>query len=167
MSSASSSPSSSASTEHSETPLIRVPTVDEHPLYVASRTLMEEFKDMITEYDNLTRQTASCQIPEDLAEVWEKDYAEVRRLISVGRTATEADIKRLLNYESGKGRKSRVDKKQGMDTNGLNKDEHLQAMLEMGREGQSSEKKVYGWGNVAHRLEKGFRSLVKALPDED
>lgn len=122
---------------------------------------------MITEHDELTRQTANCEPPEDLSEAWEKDYVEVRRLISVGRVATEAEVNRLLTYEDRKGRRSKANRKGETDTDELEKDEHLQAMLEMGREGQDSEKKVYGWGNAAHRLEKGFRRLVRALPDED
>lgn len=136
---------------------------------VASRTLMEELQAMATEYDELTRQTANCeQPPEDLSETWEKDYAEVRRLISVGRKATESEVKRLLDYEDPKARGSGGKGKEGeTDTEEFEKDEHLQAMLEMGREGHDREKRVYGWGNAAHRLVKGFRRLERALPDED
>ena len=164
----SSTSSSLLSTQQSETPLLRIPTIDQHPIYRTSRTIMDQFKAMLTEYDELAHRTANCQLPEDLTEVWEKDYAEVRRLISVGRVATEAEIERLLTYDGDKRHRSRGEGR--MDTDPFRRDAHLQAMLEMGRQDrkdQKDEKKVYGWGKAAHRAEKGFRDLVRALPDED
>ncbi|KAK2756198.1 hypothetical protein FQN54_005606 [Arachnomyces sp. PD_36] len=167
---ASSSPpsaSSPASTEHGGTPLIRFPNIDEHPIHVTYSTLMEEFRAIVTDYDEVKRQTENFHPPEDFSKAWEADYAEARRLISIGRVATEAEITKLLTYKDSRNRRSRGEGKEETNTEEFRKDEHLQTMLKMGRDGQKGNKKVYGWANAAHRLEKGFRRLARALPDEE
>lgn len=176
-------------------PLPIDPTPDHHPLYILSKTLLDNLHALVDEYEGLQAHTAKlrAQAPENPASGMEKDYEEARRIITVGKEALAAEIERLLGFEEQKKdekekkkkrhQRKKASKKSLADDDDHNKnddgikeafdkDGHLQAMLKMGREeimrkdGNNRGRKAYGWGEVAYRAEKAMKALVKALPDE-
>ncbi|KAL2001690.1 hypothetical protein VTN02DRAFT_1411 [Thermoascus thermophilus] len=176
-------------------PLPIDPTPDNHPLYILSKTLLDNLHALVDEYEGLQAHTAKlrAQAPENPASGMEKDHEEARRIITVGKEASAAEIERLLGLgkqkkdKKGKKRKRHERKRASKkslaeddhhDTNddgikeAFDKDVHVQAMLRMGREeiikrdGNSRGRKAHGWGKVAHRAEKAMKALVKALSDE-
>ncbi|KAL2007816.1 hypothetical protein VTN00DRAFT_7798 [Thermoascus crustaceus] len=176
-------------------PLPIDPIPDNHPLYILSKTLLDNLRALVDEYEGLQADIANlrAQAPGNPASRMEKDYEEARRIITVGKEASAAEIEKLLGSEKQKKDKKEKKKKRhqqkkaskksladnddhNKNDDGIkeafDKDVHLQAMLKMGREeimkknGNSRVRKAYGWGKVAYRAEKAMKALVKALPDE-
>ncbi|KAL1881669.1 60S ribosomal protein L15 [Paecilomyces lecythidis] len=153
------------------------PTSEHHPLYALSRSLVEQSKALVDEYDRVIQYANNLKLPEDPRPVIEKDYEEVRRIIAMGRRASEAQIEKSL-ASSEKGKKRRREKSSAFVEGGVGAkctkfedDAHLQAMLKMGREelekADGEKKEVYGWGKAATRAQKAMKALVKVLPNED
>ena len=142
---------------------------ENQPLYTRSQTLLESCDTLVKEWDKLVEYASSVEKPPDVKEVWERDYAEARRVISLGRQASEAEIEKLLNYEGNrKGNSSRTMEEKLKE---LERDDHLQEMLKMGKQGNEdglvqAEKRARGWGYVAYRAQRGLERLVTALPYE-
>ncbi|PGH19094.1 hypothetical protein AJ79_00128 [Helicocarpus griseus UAMH5409] len=152
---------------------------EKHPLYLRSQALLQCTKSLVQEYDKLSAYIANLEPPPDPAETWQRDCAETRRVIAVGVEASQAEVERLLVRKADQRKKDAKEKstsKGAKDGKGskeaFEKDEHLQAMLKMGRggdgdgNGDGKKKEPYGWGRVAHRVVKGMKSLVKGLPAE-
>ena len=142
---------------------------ENHPLYTRSQTLLDSCDTLVKEWDKLAEYASSVEEPPDVKEVWERDYAEARRVISLGRLASEAEVEKLLKYESN--REGNSLRKMKEKQNELERDDHLQEMLKMGKQGNEDglvqeEKGARGWGYVAHRAQRGLEGLVTALPDE-
>ncbi|KAK2801606.1 hypothetical protein FQN50_007667 [Emmonsiellopsis sp. PD_5] len=162
-----SKPSSSPKT-NTESAILGDPSFDKHPLYLKSQALVQCSKSLLQEYDDMTTYLSTLEAPPDPKETWARDCAEARRLIAIGMKASQAEIERLLDHrkavkKDSKESNARAKGKREMKV--FEKDEHLQAMLKMGRSDGWKEKPS-GWGNVAHRAVRGMKALVKALADE-
>lgn len=165
------------------------PTPDDHPLYILSKTLLDNLQALVEEYEALQEHIVKVRAPENPASAMEKDYEEARRIISVGKEASAAEIAKLLGFEKKEkkekkkkkrhrqklsNKKSVGDDEHKNDDDGMeafDNDPHLQATLKMGREeivGKAGDdrKKVYGWGKVASGAKKAMKAIIKALPDE-
>lgn len=126
--------------------------------------------------NRITEYTSNINSPPLPSQEWEKDHAEMRRLIQAGRQTAEVKIGELLSsqggqYNKGRGmgirdsRKTSVIRKRGRE---IEDDENLQTMLNMGQEdGESDESEedhnMLGWGVVAHHIDKGMHAFFKAL----
>lgn len=136
------------------------------PLYARSQSLLKNCNTLVKEWDKLVEYASSVEEPPTLGEVWDRDYAEARRIIALGRQSSEADVKKLLTYEGNS--RGNVSKEMKQKQKEFEQDDHLQEMLKMGREenadGEMQESR--GWGFVAHRAKRGLEALVAALPDE-
>ncbi|PGH19828.1 hypothetical protein AJ80_03745 [Polytolypa hystricis UAMH7299] len=143
------------------------PSPTNQPLYLKYQTLLASTKSLVKEYDGLIKHYSAVQRPQDPTPQWEKDCAEVRRVISVGREASEKEIERLLAYK--RQRKGKTALRERKRIKAFEKDQHLQAMLKMGllesEGGKWTRQKTYGWGRAARKMEKGMKALVKALPE--
>jgi hypothetical protein len=146
---------------------------ESHPLYARSESLFNGCKTLVEEWDELVKYASGVKELPDLKPVWEKDYAEARRVIALGREAAEAEVTRLMTYEESKGK--RASKQTERKLKEFEEDGHLQDMLAMGREEldvragkkRKHAEKARGWGLVAHRMERGLKELARALPEED
>ncbi|KAK2736642.1 hypothetical protein FQN55_001588 [Onygenales sp. PD_40] len=144
------------------------PSFDKHPMYLKSQALVQCSKSLLQEYDDMTTYLSTLEAPPDPKETWARDCEEARRLIAIGMKASQVEIERLLDHrkvvkKDSKESNARAKGKREMKV--FEKDEHLQAMLKMGR-GEGWKEKPSGWGNVAHRAVRGMKALVKALSDE-
>ncbi|KAK2791178.1 hypothetical protein FQN51_002253 [Onygenales sp. PD_10] len=144
------------------------PSFDKHPLYLRSQALVQCSKSLLQEYDDMTTYLSTVEAPPDPKETWARDCEEARRLVAIGMKASQVEIERLLDHrkvvkKDSKESNARAKGKREMKV--FEKDEHLQAMLKMGR-GDGWKEKPSGWGNVAHRAVRGMKALVKALSDE-
>ncbi|EDN07081.1 hypothetical protein I7I51_03653 [Histoplasma capsulatum] len=149
---------------------------DRHPLYNKCQVLLQCTKSLLQEYDNLAAYISKLEVPPDPAEMWEEDCAETRRVIGIGAEASQAEINKLLACKDDA--QKRGDKGESAPSKGrkrgrrarakvFEKDEHLQAMLKIGKEKDPfPTKEPYGWGKTAFQMVKGMKTLAKALPVE-
>ncbi|KLJ09158.1 hypothetical protein EMPG_15417 [Blastomyces silverae] len=148
---------------------------DKHPLYNRSQDLLHRTKSLVQERDDFTEYISNLEVPPDPTETWERDCAETRRVIVIGAESSQAEIDRLLarkgdaRKRDAKGEPASKGKKAGRRGKAgvFEKDEqHLQAMLKIGKEkdGLQKKKEPYGWGRMAHQMVKGMKALTKALP---
>ncbi|WEW58333.1 hypothetical protein PRK78_003801 [Emydomyces testavorans] len=153
--------------------------MESNALYIASQTLLARSHALLKSYDKINGYLSNAKPLPNLAEQWEKDYAEVQRLIVVGGEAAAAEMEKLIVYDKTRGKEPcgrETKRMKKTKKRALEQDENLKMMLEMGRaeddEGSSvsgkggEEKQICGWGTVAHRLEKGLQVLIRALPEE-
>lgn len=149
--------------------------LDKNPLYAECQTVLERSRTLFDLHDQLNECIASIEPLPNLAEQWEKDYAEVQRLIEAGREATEMEVERLVMFDTKRdgglhGARNRWRKRK----RALEKDENLQLMLEMGKaevkkreaRGKKGNKRTCGWGATARKIERGVKVLASALPEE-
>ncbi|EFW14811.1 conserved hypothetical protein [Coccidioides posadasii str. Silveira] len=148
-----------------------------HPLYVASKTLLERLHAVLDACERVNDYIRDIDQLPNLAEEWEKDYVEARRLIIAGREASTLEIEKMITYD-----KARVNGVNGLGGKALKRkrdsemDENLKAMFEMGKADDEEEEEdgsemgkgreeIHGWGITAHRLRKGLRALISAFPE--
>ncbi|PGH03113.1 hypothetical protein GX51_04300 [Blastomyces parvus] len=146
---------------------------DKHPLYNRSQDLLQRTKSLVQECDDFKEYISNLEVPPDPTETWEQRCAETRRVIAIGAEASQVEIDRLLarkgdaRKRDAKGEPAPKGEKAGRRVKAkvFEKDEHLQAMLKIGKEKDAlKEKEPYGWGRMAHRMVRGMKALTKALP---
>ncbi|TPX21545.1 hypothetical protein DIZ76_015504 [Coccidioides immitis] len=149
-----------------------------HPLYVASKTMLERSHAVLDSYERVNDYIRDIDQLPNLAEEWEKDYVEARRLIIAGREASALEIEKMITYD-----KARVNGVNRLGGKALKRkrdsemDENLKAMFEIGKADDEEEEEedgsemgkgreeIHGWGITAHRLRKGLRALISAFPE--
>lgn len=124
-----------------------------------SSLLLQRSKQLCSEYERISKQTASLQRPADISEKWEDENDKARRIIKAGNVAIAAEIDVLLENNSRKAKKKGV-------YHELN--ENVESMLELGKEQdkEHEEDRVEGWGKVALKVSKGFNQLYKVIAEE-
>ncbi|BDD54656.1 hypothetical protein MAP00_000257 [Monascus purpureus] len=85
-------------------------TADKHPLYIASKALLDSTQAMLKDCKKYLKQTKKLQVPDTPNAAWEQEQREAMRIISAAKVATAAEIEQLLNDEREKRKKKDVKK---------------------------------------------------------
>ncbi|KAI2093246.1 60S ribosomal protein L15 [Ophidiomyces ophidiicola] len=154
-----------------ENPSMQNVGLEEQPLYRMTKDTLERSHKLLEMFNKLNDHASSIKPLPDLSERWEKDHAEVQRLIKVGSEVSAEEIERLIMYENPENPlRNSISQWRRKRKRGVEDDENLKNMLDLGKaggEGGSRGGGRRGWGLVAHQVQKGFEALVKALPEEE